>query len=426
MADPIQVFEWESLRIGEQGFSDKHHAALHQWQDQQLDNYFQVHRRSIKFTQWVGVIQVGSLIVEVLPKADKSRNASNADERRNAVKRWKSILIEMLRKAGRLKVRASDNTDLSVRHQSLFDLYFQNYLEEVEQLIHRGLVKKYRREERNRLALKGKLLLQKQVTCNAIHKERFYSQSSEYDRQNDWNEILLAALRVAGREAQGGLLQAKAKNLSLHFPDWPVRLFSSHTFDRLHYDRKTEGYQRAIALAKLILLQLNPQIASGKERVVAILFDMNRLWEEWLLATYRFSYRNDDRVTVLGKKRKTFWRSDGTGTKEIESDILVQVKEAQQTRMMVLDAKWKQPGLHPADDELKQMFAYNLMWESQEAWLVYPQVDGEHDRKGRLEYKDAGLAGMAFVDVFEGARLRKELTLPSGASAGTAVETAYG
>jgi 5-methylcytosine-specific restriction enzyme subunit McrC len=245
------------------------------------------------------------------------------------------------------------------------------------------------------------------VACNTVHKERFYTDAAEYDSRNDWNEILFAALKATGRTAQSGLLRSRAKNLSLHFPDWSERRFDATDFDQLMYDRKTTGYKQAITLARLILLDLNPQIASGQEKVVALLFDMNRLWEEWLLATYRSSYRHDSTVQVLGKKKQRFWESEH-GNKVVETDILIKRGE----QYIILDAKWKTPGPLPSDDELKQMFAYNLTWASQESWLVYPQVNADQPRRGKFVIDAAGHLGMEFVNILENNRLRQSVPLP--------------
>ena len=408
----IKVFEWESLNVNKSGFTRSHFDSLLKWQENQKDSFFKVGYNKITFTQWVGVLQIGSLVIEVLPKADPHRFDAHDGKREEATLRWKSILIEMLRKTGRLKLRTSDDTDLAVHHQSLFDLYFQSYLDEVETLIHRGLVKKYRKDQRNRTALKGKLLFQRQVELNIVHKERFFTEAAIYDRQNDWNEILLAALNVTSRVAKGGLIKSRAQNLALSFPYWPDRNFTRHSFERLIYDRKTEGYKHAITLAKLILLQLNPQIAFGQEKVVAILFDMNKLWEEWLLATYRSSYHDDNTIKIIGKKRKTFWESRYGKPKRIETDILVEENKDGNKRTIILDAKWKLPGNLPADDEIKQMFAYNLMWESKEAWLVYPKTKDLRDLEGYFIHPDGGTLGMTFVDIFEGERLSKKIELP--------------
>ena len=168
-------------------------------------------------------------------------------------------------------------------------------------------------------------------------------------------------------------------------------------------------------MAKLILLQLNPQIHSGEEKVLAIFFDMNALWEDWLLAIYRHSYRNDSTIKIPGKKRKTFWDT-GHYTKVIESDILIEkIAVDGQKETVVLDAKWKRPvGSKPADADLKQMFVYNMMWDSKEAWLVYPQINGTTEICGNYaEHTKAGMMGMTFVDIFEkNMNLIKDLELP--------------
>ena len=40
---------------------------------------------------------------------------------------------------------------------------------------------------------------------------------------------------------------------------------------------------------------------------------------------------------------------------------------------IIIDTKWKIPdGYIPADDDLKQMFVYNLYWSSYKSVLLYP------------------------------------------------------
>ena len=410
----IQVFEWEKLAVGQFGFTQTHFNALVEWQEKQKYPYFKIGYNKIIFTQWVGVLQIKSLVIEVLPKIDSDRYSDNFANREESTGRWKNVLIEMLRKTGRLRLRTSDATNLAVRSQSLFDLYFQSYLDEVETLIHRGLVKKYRREQKNRTALKGKLLFQKQIKFNTVHKERFFTEAAEFDRQNIWNEILLAALYVTSSSAQSGLIRARAQNLVLNFPDWPEKTFTPYSFERLVYGRKTEDYKHAITLAKLILLHLNPQVSAGKEKVVAILFDMNRLWEEWLLATYRSSFKNDNAVTILGKKRTGFWKSQFGKDSFIETDILIEDNRSGTKQYIILDAKWKCPKHLPTDDEIKQMFAYNLMWNCSEAWLIYPNPKSRTTLHGRFIHTKAGSLGMTFVDIFDNNKhLCQKLELPT-------------
>jgi hypothetical protein len=52
------------------------------------------------------------------------------------------------------------------------------------------------------------------------------------------------------------------------------------------------------------------------------------------------------------------------------------------------------------------------MWNSEEAWLVYPYTQGPSDLQGKFIHPHAGTLGMAFVDIFKNGRLRKNLKFP--------------
>ena len=59
----------------------------------------------------------------------------------------------------------------------------------------------------------------------------------------------------------------------------PDKCITLDTFTRLRYDRSTERYRYAVALARLIILNYQPDVRAGREDVLAILFNMNELFE---------------------------------------------------------------------------------------------------------------------------------------------------
>ena len=72
--EPIRIFEHESLKIGEKGFTEKHLKLLSKYLgDKEGDDfpYYSLINNGVKFKQYVGVISVGDIQIEVLPKADK-------------------------------------------------------------------------------------------------------------------------------------------------------------------------------------------------------------------------------------------------------------------------------------------------------------------------------------------------------------------
>ena len=109
--------------------------------------YFDVLHNGLKFKHYVGVLQVDGLIVNIHPKADKDDDDS----------RWKGVLLQMLKACGKIKAQTSGNAQLKKQNINLLEVYFEYYLKEIEGLLHRGLVKKYRLESCNVKSLKGKL-----------------------------------------------------------------------------------------------------------------------------------------------------------------------------------------------------------------------------------------------------------------------------
>jgi len=409
----IVLFEWEYLRIGDQDFSQSHYDALAAWLDRQDCPFFELHHKKIRFLQWVGVIQVGALCIEVLPKADKSqfqgpniepnRKSNGQLSREDAICKWQKILPEMIRRVHKVQLKTTDRLHLQVKRQSLLDLYFESFLREASQLIHRGLVKKYRMESTNRKSLKGRLDVSANLQHNFIHKERFYTSAHVFDRKNIWNQILLDALRVTSRVCQNSRLRAKAKNLELHFPDWNSRQYVANDFTSLVYDAKTEDYRNAIQLARLILLQQNPNMTHGQENVIAFLFDMNVLWEGWIEYKLKRLFKHNPHIKVYGQKSQKFWEN-----KHIRPDLVIEDSSEGQIKTTVLDTKWKIPHQNaPSDADLKQMFVYNLYWGCSSSWLLYPESDGGSARVG--SYRElhssieasAGHCGSMFLKVEE-------------------------
>ena len=141
----ISIFEHQRLRLGEHGFTQTHLDALLKLNDYHQGQYFEPIAKGIKFNQYVGVIQIDGLTIEINPKADKD----DPDDR------WKGVLLKMLKACGRIKASSTGPAHVKRQHLNLLEVYFELYLLEVEGLIRRGLIKRYRVNRGNLNALKA-------------------------------------------------------------------------------------------------------------------------------------------------------------------------------------------------------------------------------------------------------------------------------
>jgi len=402
----IQVYEHGWLVVGEKygeaqvEFGTKHFVLLQQYLTKNpACSYFSLYLNRVRFCQYVGVIKVANINIEVLPKTDH-----HAD---NKVM-WQKALIDMLAISTRVQARTSTFASIHTRQHSVLETYLHYFLQETETLLYQGLAKKYRRIESNQTALKGKLLIHKQVSKNTVHAERFFVQHQVYDRDNVFNRILLETLHCIQSLNVSMSINRYCDRLLLDFPECSALTISPKLFHGLCFDRKTQRYQRAVDLARIILLNFHPDIQGGSDNIIAIMFDMNYLWESYIYAMLHTA-SNDD-YTITRQNAREFWESDEQGTRYLKPDLLLTQKDGE---AVVIDTKWKYRKEASIED-IRQMYAYGHYFGASNRFLLYPDqlpnseivktVEGNFaiPRIQRLNQNtNPGSCGLMFVDLLD-------------------------
>jgi len=346
----LQVFEHQTLRVGEQGFTQTEFLAFAERPE--LKFYIVLHR-AVRFGQYVGVLKIGDLTVEILPKADASAQADTH--------RWRDVLIAMLRYCRFLKLETLSSADLRLRKHSILDLYLELFLQEVEHLLQKGLIKKYRRVAGQTIALKGQLQFAKQLQHNLTHQERFYTKHETYDLDHLLHQILWQALSITENMATTPTLSTRAQQLKARFPKVTATTISQRHFDRLPKNRQTQRYQDALDIARLLILNFQPDVKSGQHSLLALLFDMNLLFEEYVFQRLRRAG-----LWVQRQQARPFWNRS-----TIRPDIILRLDN----QTIVLDTKWKVlRQVSPAMQDVQQAFVYAQYFEAEKTVLLYPEV----------------------------------------------------
>jgi 5-methylcytosine-specific restriction enzyme subunit McrC len=358
----ITVFEHEIVRFN---FSDKHESAIYKALIAYFGNgvpYFSLVYNGIKFCEYVGVIQVGKIIIEVLPKADKNPKSKTEEEK------WRTNLFGMLQAVGIFDVKSTSQSNLRLKANTILDLYFELFLKEVEFLLHNGLIKKYRPVENNTTSLKGNLIFSKQIQQNLTHQERFYVRYSHYNTYHLLHQILYKTLNLLKRINTNLALHSRIGALLLNFPEMSNLNVTASTFEKITFNRKTQPYQKATEIAKLLLLKYHPDISKGQNNVLALMFDMNVLWERFVYVSLRKVIGREN--TITSQTTKSFWKSQNGNYSSIRPDIVINCDSEQ---CVVLDTKWKNlGGTKPSPDDLRQMYVYHEYFKAYKVALVYP------------------------------------------------------
>lgn len=355
----IQVFEHGFLPIKGK-FELRHFVALSKLNALHNYQYFDLKHNGVVFKQFVGVIQVDGLTIEILPKIDNDGKSNNV---------WQKALIEMLRVTKKLKVQNVNNANVNKQNIHLLNIYFEWFLNEVQLLIHQGLIKQYYKETGNVKSLKGKLEFAGHISRNLVHKELFFTTHQVYDKDHLVHQIISKALNIVEKCTKGNYLYSKCKTVQMDFPEVKNISVTEATFSKIPKTRKTAPYETALAISKFIILNFAPNISSGSENMLALLFDMNNLWEEYVLARLK---QSDKKVTVYGQQSTHFWNGIS-----IRPDIVID----NGSDKYIIDTKWKNISHgKPSTHDLRQMYVYNDYWKSTKAMLLYPSKTNGFDR----------------------------------------------
>lgn len=361
----ISVFEHQRLKVGESGFKQEHLDALLKLNEFHEGNYFEPISKGIKFNQYVGVIQVNGLTIEINPKADKGDDDN----------RWKGVLLKMLKASGKLKASSAGGANVKRQHLNLLEVYFELYLNELENLVHKGLIKQYRFDTKNTKALKGKLEFAGHIQKNIIHKERFYTRHQLYDTDHLIHQILQNGLSIVDQFTKGSRIYDKVKRVQLNFPEVSIINITEKKLNSVKHNRKTDPYSYALELARLIILNYSPDIATGKEKMLSLLFNMNDLWERYILKELKKFCDGTD-IEVIGQATKPLWNNNS-----LRPDIVL--KNGSDT--FVIDTKWKRPLSKSASiSDLRQMYTYARFWNANKVVLLYP---GENCKNGFSQFQ---------------------------------------
>jgi hypothetical protein len=387
----IQVFEHQKLKYDDSGyFQELHFDAMVKFNELHQNKYFTVIDKGILFKNYVGVVQIGGLTIEILPKADKK-----ADADKNL---WQSVLLNMLKVCKRIRVESVSETQLKKRHHSILDVYFEIYLTEIERLVNKGLIKRYQKNQSNQNALKGKLLFAKNIQQNLVHRERFYCEHQVYDRNHLLHQILYKGLQIL-KTFVNDALKDRLNRLLFEFQEIENIEISEKHFRKIVFDRKNSDYQKAFDIAKIIILNYSPSLNYGSENLLTLLFDMNALWEEYIFRILQ-KYKKDEEK-VFCQDSKKFWKN-----KCIRPDIIFKTGE----EAFVIDTKWKIIETNnPSDEDLKQMFVYNLHWNAEKALLLYPktgQTDSSFEEFHYNKLNPKKKCKTGFVDITEGGSIK--------------------
>jgi 5-methylcytosine-specific restriction enzyme subunit McrC len=387
------VYEHQRLVIGERCetrrgpvvFTEAHFDALARYADRTGTAALRLGHRSVRLAHHVGYLRVGPVTLEIYPKLAAGRPDEN----------WRALLLHMLRVVTGVRLRAHEHAPLQSRAGDLYEVLVERFLDQVHALLREGLARSYRELEENGQTFRGRLLVGPHVRMNSARPERMFVAYEVHDTDHLVNRTLWRALERVRRTTSSSDLLHRADAAAVDFPEMTDALIRQSDWGLIQFDRLTERYREAVNLARMILRDERPDLRWGDREVVALLFDMNSLFEAYL----ECALRGLPGVHVRSQLKKRFWQPAGESARSLKPDLVLRVDG--EDRPVIVDAKWKiPPEGRPTDEDLRQVFAYLHAFDARRGALLYPRADsGQREREAPFLMGDRS-GQVAFVDLF--------------------------
>lgn len=324
-------------------------------------------RNLVRPRQFVGTIQMPTRSVEFLPKIE-----TGADD----LPVVRHNLLEMLLVAYDLGGASPGAAGLSHRSVGWLDLLILLFCRALADQVRRGLVRRYRTEEDDLASVRGRLLIDAQLTQNLIHRERVACEFDELDENNSLNQVFKRTVWLMLRVASNVGTQQAVRELVPAFEGVADVPLSKPLIDGIKLDRLSERFGFCLSLAKLFLQGLTTDLYSGAQQSFALMFDMGELFERYVGKLTQKAVRPLGYEALLQNSKHYLARDQQTQQRlfQMRPDIVVTF-EGEPT--CIVDTKWKrlQPGqrkLGVDQADLYQMLAYSERYQCQSILLLYP------------------------------------------------------
>ncbi len=353
----------------------------------------------INIRNYVGLIQLrNGFQVQILPKIDFGK-----DDQDNS--QTKKVFLKMLRSLKNFPCKAFNDANLKVDKMNLYEIFINMYLQEVRQLVKRGIKSDYVTQEDNISHYKGKLLVNQHIQMNFAHKERFYVAFDEFHPNRPENRLVKATLKKLLKLTASTENSKEIRQLLSAFEMVESSVNYEKDFSKVIIDRNTDDYKMLMQWSKVFLMNKSFSTFSGSSNSSALLFPMERVYESYVAQHIKKIFTSDgwevstqDKGCYLFTEPKRF---------ALIPDIVLEKDK----RTVIMDTKWKSL----VDDESKnygisqndmyQMYAYSKKYKAKEVWLLYPMNEAMRNHSSISfesdEKDEKTLVSLHFVEVDE-------------------------
>jgi len=357
----------------------------------ELNNYITVSSKRhywevISVQNYVGVLQTKQgITIEILPKIYSWNHED--------IKETRKIFLKMLRRLKKSPFKKAENAHLLKKDFPILEVFISLFLDELDTLIKQWLKKSYQSHEENLTFLKGKLDPMKQLRVNFIHKERFAVTYDEFTEDCPENKLIKTCIVYLKRHASSNANQKRLREMLFIFDQVNQSTTIEKDF-RLcnHANRLQNYYGNVMQWVSLFLGKQSLVSFSGKHLSLALLFPMERIFEDYVAFIMKKKF-SDWTIKTQDCHHYLIENHQERSIFQLRPDIVMS-KDWSWIPPIVLDTKRKlidetnrKKKYNISQSDMYQLFAYAEKYWCQDVVLIYPKTDQFTENLAPFEYR---------------------------------------
>lgn len=329
----------------------------------------------IRAKQYVWIVKINNNNIQVLPKIFW-------DKQESIVKN----LLYMLSYTKKLKIRESDIAKLW-KVDDLFEVFIYIFSKELIELLKKDFKKHYNIIEENSSFLKWKLLFNEHIKNNLFNKSKFFVQYEKMDENFLLNIFLNSVCQKLLHITKSKVNYKLLSRCRFILKDIDTTIFKTpKNLETLNFNKQNHEYKNVFSLWKMLYFWNSPNFSNNLENNFSLLFDMNLLFEEFIV---EFMKKNKETIDpkIISVSSQVWNKHVFTNNKfTLKPDILMSYENSDR---LIIDTKYKKLENSKSHNwvsssDIYQMFVYwmRYFWEynidkKKNIILLYPDYDGE-------------------------------------------------
>jgi 5-methylcytosine-specific restriction enzyme subunit McrC len=381
--ETITFFEYDFKSFDVLGLERSHSIFqnLDQFNKSQAIEYIRIEHNGLRAMQYVGVISLGDMSVQILPKLDNDPEKPALSATRN--------LLHLLSYVYGIEPPPNHLANLQNQPSDWLEILTRLFATQLQQDIQQGMEHVYVQHEDLMPVLKGKWQMTQQLIRHPHIRHQFDVSYDEFSPNTALNQLFRFVVQLLMHSTNDRTNQQLLRDLDRCFDAVTVHRAKDipQLRERIRFTRLNDRFRTTYNFAVMLLDHLIPISTSGKSRSFAFMLDMNRLFEGFV-AQFLIKHHQQifgklwsnqiavetQKVLYLAEKRPIQKKAF-----QLRADLIF---SSNHVTMIIGDTKYKltsalKPNHGIKREDIYQMVAYMIGYQCDQVLLIYPQSEVE-------------------------------------------------